>query len=329
MKTNTLITGSTGFVGANMVEAVTEKGWHAKALHRKSSSLKALIGLTYESVLGDILDIDSLMSATKNVDIVFHVAAIADYWREPIERMYKVNVEGTRNVLTAAKANGVKRVVFTSSVAALGQPAFMQKHDEHATFNLTQMQFPYGHSKVLAEQIVADFIAQGLDVVIVNPAVVMGPRDVNLGGGEMVIRMAKSGIPVYPSGGVCVVDVGDVCAGQISAALQGRAGERYILGGENLWYQDLLNQIADVTGRSHPKIKLGKTTLSVFAKILDVISHRLNKTLPISGDQLRYSAETFWFDSSKAKTELGIKPRPFIESAKRTYDWFKVNGYLR
>ncbi len=313
-------------MGANLVEAVAAYGWTARALHRKTSSLKALTGLQYQSALGDILDPASLQAAMQGVDVVFHVAAVADYWRAAKDKMMAANVDGTRNVLKAAQASGVRRVVFTSSVAALGQPAFGQALAENAQFNLHPDQFLYGYSKVLAEQVVAEFVAQGLAVVTVNPAVVTGPRDVNLGSGALVLQMRKTGVPIYPRGGVCVIDVADVCAAHIAAAERGRVGERYILGGENLWYRDLLTTLARVLGRNPPTVPVPAPLMSGLAAAVDVARDWLKLSLPVSGDQLRYTNQTFWFDSSKAQRELGLTIRPYAESAKRTLDWYETNG---
>ena len=326
--TTALITGASGFVGANLVEAVTAHGWTARALHRKSSSLKALAGLQYQSAIGDILDPASLQLAMQGVDVVFHVAAVADYWRSSKDKMMAANVDGTRHVLAAAQANGVQRVVFTSSVAALGQPAFGQAIDENAQFNLHPNQFIYGYSKVLAEQVVAEFVANGLEVVTVNPAVVTGPRDVNLGSGSLVLQMHQTGIPICPQGGVCVVDVADVCAAHIAAAERGRVGQRYILGGENLWYRDLLAILANVLGRRPPLLSVPAPLMRWLAALVDVARDRLKLAVPVSGDQLRYTNQTFWFDSSKAQRELGLTLRPYAESAQRTLDWYRDNNYL-
>lgn len=323
----TLITGATGCVGANLVEAVTTHGWNAVALRRASSSLKALEGLRYESALGDVTDYETLLAAMRDVEIVFHVAAISEYWRSGVERLYHVNVEGTRNVLRAAQVAGVRRVVYTSSVAALGIPDFGKTHDETAEFNLKPKQFHYGYSKVLAEQTVQEYVAQGLDVVIVNPAVVFGPRDVNLIGGSIIVEMKRLGMPVYPPGGVCVIDVADVCAGQIAAVELGRVGERYILGGENLWHRDLGEITARVIGRKPPRIGLSRGITRTLGAVVDGL-RKLGMRLPANGDQLRFSAETLWFDSAKARRELGLTTRPYTESAQRTYDWYRTNGYL-
>lgn len=328
-----LITGATGFVGANLVEAITQRGWQARALHRKSSSLKALQGLTYESVLGDVTIAESLLPAMRDVDVVFHAAAVADYWRAGRERMYRVNVDGTRNVLWAARQVGRERgrpirVVFVSSVAALGRPPFGQPLNESAPFNLRPEQFHYGYSKVLAESHVRASVADGLDAVIVNPAVVIGPRDVNLISGSIILETVRRRIPFYPPGGVCVIDVADLCAGCIAAAERGRAGERYILGGENLWHRDMLGIVCDVVGRPRPTIRLPGFLLRGLGALLDAASRQTSFKLPFNGEQARFAAETFWFDSTKARRELGLTTRSFAESAQRAYDWYRQNGYL-
>ncbi len=324
-----LVTGATGFVGANLVEALNIKGWMARALRRQTSSLTALQGLTYESAMGDINDPAALGQAMRNVDIVFHVAAAADYWRSSTEKMMRVNVDGTRNVLQAALDAQVKRVVFTSSCAALGKPAFGTARDESAQFNMQPREFPYGYSKVLAEQVCAEFVQRGLDVVIVNPAVVMGPRDVNLISSSMLVEAAKrGGIPILPPGGVSVVDVADVCAAHIAAAERGRTGERYIVTSENLWYEQLFNIIAKAVDGKAPWLRVPAGVLRLGADVVDFLRETLKLQLPVNGEQTRFSAETFWFDASKARRELGLDPKPFTQTARRTYEWYKANGYL-
>ena len=325
--TNVLITGATGCVGANLVEAVSQHGWNAIALRRQTSSLAALRGLTYESAIGDVLDFESLQKAMRGVQIVFHVAAVSDYWRTGKQQLYQVNVEGTSNVLRAAKTAGVARVVYTSSAAALAQPAFGQQSDETSSFNLRAEEFHYGYSKWLAEQLVHEAVSAGQDAVIVNPVVVIGPRDVNQISGSIIVQEKRTGIPVYPPGGVCVIDVADVCAGQIAAAERGRSGERYLLGGENLWYREMLKITAQVVGRSTPRIALSRRFTLGLAWTVDVL-RRLGLSLPVNGDQLRFATRTLWFDSSKARRELGLTTRPYAEAARRAYDWYRLNGYL-
>ena len=323
-----LITGASGLVGANLVVAAAQHGYAVRAMHRKNSSLKALQNLQYESALGDVTDEASLEAAVRDVDMVFHVAAVATYWKADVKQMYHVNIEGTRNVLKAARAAKVKRVVFTSSVSALGQPAFGKTLDETAQFNLKPEQFHYAYTKVLAEEVVQEFVKDGLDVVTVNPTIIMGPRDVNMIGGAMVLEAARQHLFYYPPGGTNMVDVADVCAGHLRAAEHGRTGERYVLGGENLWYKALLSAVNEAVGKPHPWLKTPGGLLRTIAGPVDWARSHLNLKLPVDGQQLRLSAETFWFDSAKARTELGFTSRPFVETVHRAYEWYKANGYI-
>lgn len=323
-----LITGATGFIGANLIEALTQRGWVARGLRRHTSSLKALDGLEYESAIGDINQPETLTPAMQGIDVVFHVAASADYWRNDKQKMMRVNVDGTRNVMQAALDAGVKRVVFTSSCASLGKPPFGQKLNESAHFNLQPDEFPYGYSKHKAEQVVQEFVQRGLDGVIVNPAVVLGPRDVNMISGSLIVEAAQRSLPAMPPGGVSLIDVADVCAGHIAAAERGRTGERYILTGENLWYRDMFSMLAQMVGKRPPALALPGGAFRLAANAVDFARESLKLKLPVNGEQVRFSADTFWFDASKARSELGLTTMPFIDSARRTYEWYKANGFI-
>ena len=322
-----LVTGASGFVGANLVEALTLRGWRVRAMRRKSSSLKALQGLTYDDALGDVTEPEALLHAARGVDAIFHVAAIATYWRSDTQQMYRVNVDGTRNVLLAARANQVKRIVVTSSSAAMGRALFGQTVDERSLYNLKPADYPYGYSKVLAEQVVAEFVRDGLDVVTVNPAVIMGPRDINLIGGSLVTELSKHDIPFAPPGGVGMIDVADVCDGHIAAFERGATGERYLLNGENLWHSDVLDVCKRVVGRRSRTLKLSRAIVKTAAYPVDWLK-ALGAQLPISGEQMRLACDTFWFDAAKARMHLGLRTRPFEDTVQRTYAWYRGNGYL-
>jgi dihydroflavonol-4-reductase len=324
-----LVTGATGFIGANLIEAMAQRSWGARALRRQTSSLRALENLEYESAIGDINLPETLPAAMEGVDVVFHVAASADYWRSDKHKMMRVNVDGTRNVLQAALDAGVRRVVFTSSCASLGKPPFGQTLNESAQFNLLPDEFPYGYSKHKAEQVAQEFVQRGLDVVIVNPAVVLGPRDVNLISGSIIVEAAKRSLPAIPPGGVSFIDVADVCAGHLAAAERGKTGERYILTSENLWYRDVFAQLAAMTGKKAPAIALPGGAFRLASNVVDFARESLKMNLPLNGEQVRFSADTFWFDASKAKRELGLNPMPFIDAARRTYEWYKTNGFIQ
>jgi dihydroflavonol-4-reductase len=276
-----------------------------------------------------VTDATAVRAAVQGVDVVFHVAAVATYWNSTREQLYRANVDGTRFVCEAACDAQVKRVVFTGTVAALGQPGFGETWDESASFNLTPEAFPYGHSKHLAEQEVERFTRDGLDAVTVSPVVIMGPRDINLIGGKIMLQAARTGIPAATPGGVGMVDVADVCAAHLRAAEVGRSGERYIVCGENLWQRDIARQANAAAGRTRmPVLVLGRRVTHALARAVGALPQRTQHKLPISADQLRYACETFWFSGDKARRELGIQTRPFAESAARTLAWYRDNGYL-
>jgi dihydroflavonol-4-reductase len=174
-----------------------------------------------------------------------------------------------------------------------------------------------------------EFVRAGLDVVIVNPAVVFGPRDVNLISSSLIVELARRAIPFVPPGGVSVIDVADVCRGHIVAAERGRTGERYILTAENLTYCQLFGLIADVVGRPRPRAAIPGTMLKLAAYPIGFMRNGLGWPLPVSDEQVRFAAETFWFDASKARHELGLTTRPIVETLQRTHAWYVENGYIK
>lgn len=323
------VTGGTGFVGANLVAGLEGRDIPVRVLHRESSSRAALAGLHYESAVGDILgDPAALAAQMAGCEWVFHVAAVADYWRQGRERLYRVNVQGTKNVLAAARMAGVRRFVFTSSLAAMGVPADGEMLDEENAFNLPPHHFPYGHSKVLAEQAVRAAAREGLAAVIVNPSVVLGPRDVNLISGSIVVEAAKGRLRFAPRGGLNFVDVADVAAGQIAAAEQGRAGERYILAGENVRYDEAVALICRVVGRREPWLRLPRWSLPVLARAVRAARLVLGNRVPLDETQVRMMGAYLYADNRKARRELNLPQTPFTSSVQRAYNWYNENGYL-
>jgi dihydroflavonol-4-reductase len=333
-----LVTGSTGFVGANLCAALVAHGWSVRALHRASSRLTALEGIPVEHAIGDVNEPHSLAVAMRGCDVVFHVAAVADYWRQSAEKLYRVNVEGTRAVCQAALEAQISRLVFTSSVASLGIPKPGQPADESHEFNLPPERFRYGHSKLLAEGVVHEFVARGLDAVIVNPSIILGPGDLNEISGSIVTQVARrrSASLVYPPGGVNYIDVQDVCAGQIAAAEhatllragRGRTGERYILAAHNLTHHEAMKTVAEVVGTPQPCIGIPRVLVGPLAALLDLAAKIAGRPLPMNGDQMRLSTEMVYFDASKAIGELGLPQTPFRETVERTYQWYKAHGYV-
>jgi dihydroflavonol-4-reductase len=323
-----LVTGGTGFVGAHVARELARAGHGVRVLHRASSRSDALAGVTYESALGDILDLDSLRRACAGCDWVFHVAAVADYWRADHAKMFDANVRGTQLVLQAAREAGVRRVVFTSSAAAVGLRADGTPSDESDAFNLPPDHFPYGYSKALAERVVGEAVAGGQEVVTVNPVVILGPGDINQISGDFVIKIKKMGwqIPV-PPGGVAVTDVRDVARWHIAAAERGATGERYILSSENYAYHHWFALIADVVGAPRPAIPLPPAIIPIAASVIGA-ARALGIRLPVDADQTRLGGRKLYFDPRKTWMTLGEPRIPMRQSVQDTYDWYRATGVL-
>jgi dihydroflavonol-4-reductase len=323
-----LVTGATGCVGANVVAALIARGYEVRAMVRCSSTLTALDGLDPELAEGDVLDPVTLSAAADGCDLVFHIAAVSDYWRSSRARIYDVNVEGTRNALQAALENGVERLVYTSSIGALGLPEPGCLLDESNVFNLPPRRFPYGHSKYLAEQLVQDATASGLDAVIVNLTAVLGARDVNFIGGSL-LREAKRGLTwvTFP-GSLNWIDAQTCGDGHVLAAERGRTGRRYILGGENISHRRAMEIAAEVVGGRHPLVTLPRAMLASAAVVIDLFNALWPGTPVFSGDQARMSAETVCADCGRAQRELGLPIVSFRSAAERAYGWYLDHGLL-
>ena len=329
MAKRALVTGATGCVGANIVEALFARGYDVRALRRTTSRLDALAGLDPEYATGDVLDEASLSAAMAGCDLVFHAAAVSQYWRNKPEAIYATNVEGTRNVLRAARAQGMQRVVFTSSVAVLGVPTERgQRLDETSVFNLRPAQFHYGHSKVLAEAEVQRAVADGLDVVIVNPVSVIGQRDIYFVGGE-ILRTAKRGLLIgAPPGGMGIVSAKATGEGHVLAAERGRTGERYILNGENVSHRALMAFAAEVTGGRAPWFTIPRVLMTPFATLVDLLN-RVRRAVPlVDASQLHLSARDMYFDGSKAERELGFIGGSAQAAVAEAWAWYREQGLL-
>ncbi len=323
-----LVTGATGCVGANIVEALLAQGHEVRALRRSTSRLDALDGLQPAFVLGDVNDYASLEAAMRGCDWVFHAAAISQYWRNKPETIFRVNVEGTKNVLRAAQACGVRRVVFTSSAGALGVPARTGEWiDETHPFNQPPERFPYGYSKVLAEQEVQAAVASGLDVVIVNPVSVIGQRDVYFVGGEIIRQARRGRLLAVPPGGTSFVSARAVGLGHVLAAERGLSGERYLLAGDNVTYMELAQTIAEVIGCKPPRYVIPPRWIEPLARVLDGLA-RAGIHVGIEGNQLRLSALPLYFDGSKAERELGFPHVPLRAAVEEAWTWYRAHGLL-
>ncbi len=317
-----LVTGASGFVGANLVRALLQKNYKVRALVRPSSSLRTLQGLDVELVQGDVRDPDSLYKAMEGCPLVFHAAALYAFNVRPRTLLYEVNVEGTRNVLEAALQRGVERVVHTSSVAALGGTRSNEPLDERV--EEPWLVGDYQRSKYQAENVAREFASKGLPVVIVNPSMPVGPYDGKpTPSGRVIVDFLNRKMPAYVNTRLNVVDVEAVALGHILAVEKGKAGERYILGGENLTLEQLLGKLSQITGLPAPKVKLPYGLLLLFAALGTLVgSSRLN------GESWRMARFHPYVRSEKAARELGFPVKPVDGALRRAVSWFRENGYV-
>jgi dihydroflavonol-4-reductase len=320
-----LVTGATGFVGSHLCRVLLEAGHEVRAFRRPTSRRLALDGLAVEEAVGDVLDPATLRPAMKGMDWVFHTAGRVAHWRDG-HTLARSIVGGTENILKAAGEAGARRVVFTSSTAALGVGRGELLDEGHA-FNYPPHRWPYAYAKVLAEEQVAAAARNGLDTVIVNPSSIFGPGDLNVIGGALILEMARGRVPARLRGGMNSVHVADVAEGHLAAAERGRRGERYILGGQNMTHAETLQVVAEELGRRAPAMELPTPLVEPLAACVDIVNRFAQ--LPFNGELLRLSRYYFYYDTSKARRELGLpEPRPFRQAIREAIDWYRGHGFL-
>ncbi|MGA8758841.1 MAG: hopanoid-associated sugar epimerase [Stellaceae bacterium] len=325
-----LVTGATGFLGSAVARALLQAGQEVRVLARPTSDRRNLAGLPVEIAVGTMEDTGSLARAVAGCRYLFHVAADYRLWVPDPAAMYRANVDGTRELMRAALAAGVERIVYTSSVATLGIVAGGSA-DEVTPSRLGDMIGPYKRSKFLAEEAVRGMLAEhGLPAVIVNPSTPIGPRDVKpTPTGRLILEAAKGHMPGYVDTGLNVVHVDDVADGELLAAEYGRIGERYILGGENMSLAEILTHVAHATGRHPPRLKV-PYPVAFSAAAFGTAMARVTGREPFTTlDGVRMSRKKMYFSSAKADRELGYRPRPAHEAIHDAVAWFAANGYLK
>jgi dihydroflavonol-4-reductase len=329
------VTGATGFLGSHIARVLAEQGAELRLLVRPTSNLKNLEGLLSpgtkaETATGDLRDAVSLEKAMAGCDVVFHVAADYRLWvRDPGE-MYRSNVDGTRAILEAARKNGVRRVVYTSSVATMGFTRNGHPADEDSPVSLTDMIGHYKRSKFMAEQIALEAGRSGMNVVTVNPTTPIGEQDVKpTPTGRIVLDFLKRKFPAYVETGLNLVDVRECARGHVAALEKGKSGERYILGGENLTLKQILDKLGKITGLPSPTIKLPYFFAFATGVVDEMITGRLMKGEPRATiDTVRMGKKKMFASSDKAERELGWKIVPVEGALRRAVEWFQSNGYV-
>jgi len=326
-----LVTGATGFVGAAVARALIARGMPVRALVRPESGRGNIAGLDLETVTGRLEDADSLRAAVAGCEGLFHVAADYRLWVRDPEAMMRANVAGTVALMRSALAAGVRRVVYTSSVATLGHTVDGSPANEEAPSALADMIGPYKRSKFLAEVEVRRMAAeQGLPAVIVNPSTPIGPRDRKpTPTGRVILAAARGRMPAYVDTGLNIVHVDDVAEGHLLAFDKGRIGERYILGGEDLTLAEILHRVAALVGRRGPLVRLPRATTYPIALVAEAWG-RITGIEPMATlDGVRMAKWKMWFSSAKAERELGYRHRPADAALADAVRWFVSEGYLR
>ena len=323
-----LVTGATGFVGGNLARRLWSRGDDVRALVRPESNTLTIDGTGIEQVPGDILDRQSVDRAVRGCEAVFHCAAAYTFWASDPKAVYRTNVDGTANVLEAARQAGVSRVVHTSTVSTIGRDGG-QLGTESTQLDPKHLVGHYKKSKYQAEQIALAMASEGLPVVVVNPTTPVGPWDVKpTPTGRMVLDFVRGRIPAYLNTGMNLVDVEDVAAGHILALEQGRIGERYLLGNRNVRLKEVFTMLQEVSGRPAPRWR-APYWLVISAGYLDQLVEgtllRREPRIPLEG--IRVSKTPAYVSCQKAVSELG-QPQSSVETAlANSVKWFIDHGY--
>ena len=323
-----VVTGGTGFVGANLVRALLTDGHHVRVLARKDSDRRALEGCAVEVVEGDLLDRDSLRAAAAGARRLYHVAADYRLWaRDPAE-LFRANVDGTRNVLEAAAEAGVERIVYTSTVGALGIPKDGTPGDERTPVSLADMVGPYKASKFLAERVAEEWAGRGAPIVTVNPSAPVGPWDVKpTPTGQMIVDFLKGKMVASLDTGLNVVHVGDVARGHILAGERGRPGERYVLGHQNMSLLEILRLLSRLTGVPAPRFRIPYAVAWLAAAGMEGIARLGGGPPPVPLTAVRMARKHMYFSADKAVRELGLPQTPVEEALRDAVAWFVDRGY--
>ena len=317
-----LVSGATGFVGWHVAKKLRERGVAVRALSRSH----AITELDVETVRGDLRDLTSLERACEGCSHVFHVAADYRLWTAEPAEMYASNVEGTRNMMKAARKADVERVVYCSTVGAVGMRKGLIA-DEDSPVSVDEMKGHYKRSKFLAEQVATEAAKEGVPVVVVNPTTPVGDHDFKpTPTGKVIADFLAGRIPAYIDTGLNYVDVEDVAEGHLLAAEKGRVGERYILGSENLTLKQMLDRLAAQSGRKAPTIEIPYFIAYAAAYCSTAVAEATGRHPAIALDGVRYANIRMWVSQAKAERELGYRPVAVDDALRRAVEWFGGRG---
>ncbi len=323
------VTGATGFLGSHVARQLLARGAELRLLVRPTSRLDNIADLAADHVTGDLRDVDSLRKGMSGCEFVFHVAADYRLWARDRNQLYQSNVEGTRNILQAARDSGVRRVVYTSSVATMGFGNDGRLTDENSPVALNDMIGDYKRSKFMAEQLVIDAGRGGQNVVMVNPTTPVGERDIKpTPSGQIIVDFLRRKFPAYVDTGLNLVDVVDCAEGHLLAMEKAQPGERYILGGENLTLKQILDKLGAITALPSPNLKLPYAVALATGVVDTIFTGKILRREPrVTIDAVRMGRKKMFVTSAKAERALGWQSHPVAESLRRAVEWFRANGY--
>ncbi len=323
------VTGATGHLGNNLVRSLVNRGERVRCLVPPGEDLRPLSGLDVETVIGDVRDFESLYRAFRDADTVFHLASVITLVPGQSRILEEVNVIGTRNVVRACLAADVKRLVYTSSIHALVEPPHGTTIDESCPCDPSRIPMSYGRSKARATLEVIGGIQKGLDAVIILPTGMVGPNDFRPSEmGQFILDFARGRIPVSVEGGYDFVDVRDVAEGHVEAACKGRCGSMYILAGEWISIQAIMEELSLLTGRRAPKLRLPLAASRALSTLVTGVSVAFGVRPLFSREAVSTVLSNSAVSSEKARRELGFRPRPLRETIRDTVEWFKSAGML-
>jgi dihydroflavonol-4-reductase len=324
------LTGATGFVGAHVARHLADQGAQLRVLVRATSNLANLEGLDAETVVGDLLQPETLRSSIRGCDALMHVAADYRLWVRDPKTMYAANVDGTHALLRLAREEGVTRSVYTSSVATMGFKSDGTIVDESTPVSINDMIGHYKRSKFLAEQVAIEAAQAGQTVILLNPTTPIGSQDVKpTPTGRIVVDFLNKKFPAYVDTGLNLVDVAEVARTHCAALEMGRSGERYILGGENLTLKQILDKMSAITGLPSPTMRVAHAVAMTFAFFDETITGRILGREPrATVEAVRMGKKKMFASSAKAQRELGFRIVPVYEALRSAIEWFRAHGYV-
>jgi dihydroflavonol-4-reductase len=323
------LTGATGFVGAHVAKHLACQGAQLRLLVRPTSNLANLEGLAAETIVGDLLQPDSLRTSIRGCDALMHVAADYRLWVRDPRIMYASNVEGTRSLLRIAREEGVPRVVYTSSVATMGFKEDGTIVDETTPVSLADMVGHYKRSKFMAEQAAVEAARDGQQVIILNPTTPIGPQDIKpTPTGRIIVDFLNKRFPAYVDTGLNLVDVSEVARAHALALEKGCSGKRYILGGENLTLKQILDKMSAITGLPSPTMKVPHSVAMIFAFFDEIVTGRIRGREPrATVEAVRMGKKKMFASSAKAQRELDFRIVPVYQALRAAIEWFRAHGY--